>query len=998
MGNRSYLYLVSSATPTDGFIEIAEANNNFPVLWKILLAGGDAVPAIDYQRVFGDNDTDNLASDAETGLARIRALGAVIRQHPLLGKLPGVEHQFEGLELFLVEQIAAAGEDGAEGRVLLSANLDQLSWLDGSQSPEQFIHQCRRECDDCWAEVEAALQARNFPALDEALGLTEYGSGFGDWTTWAWSFGFGGLHHDYFSSHEPPRLERFADFVPESSAEDGFEYGCRRLEHEGGVGLQQRDDAGDWKTVIAPEWEDVAFATYGAVWVLRNGLWGYMRFADGVAELRLAPQIDEFEVFFGETGDSCAIVSRGGRQGFLRSDGSWLFEPAVDEVWRFENGYAAFRQGKQEGFIDATGRIAIPACYDWVGVFSPDGVAPVNLGDGYGLVRGDGEVILALAYEHIEWHEVMSAFEITRGGRKGLWHGDGRPWLAIEWDAFKPLVTDRLLGVSRDKLWGVCDWSGQLRIEPRYQQLEVREIVDFAEETAAAAPCQLLARQAGKLGVVDDAGQILMPFEYQHCEAFDALTEDARRLPGSEGLLRVARKGARKQLKFGVYDLARQCEIVACQYDHIYILETVGGDFCFVVANDNPKAEQARLGKRRVGMLRRDGTPLFGLDYAWLCSPRDLDDNWSRAIVGQQLRQRWAAALPIQSVRSESGLYAWLTADGKELAHAEHLAQRFAAGDLASALMLGRHYRDGEGIDADPEAARCWLARAAGLPDSVAGDPQKLLMPPPSPSSPGVVRRLLGRLSGRRPAADSPLIAQAGGLYEAMLDLSKMLQTGEGGPASPGAARFWLEMAARSGGEENRDVRSLLGYFLCNGIGGAADTQRGIELYRRAAEQKSNQACYNLAIIHEWGQGVEADQAVALEYYRQSERLGDPDAAYAIGRLLRAQAGQLEGRARRKQLGEAAYFLTRALDDDNCEFVGPACLELALIRLDPEAPESYDEGAETLLLRGAELGNVDCIKLLLEKFYALEGGPRQDAERCRTWQARLAELQTACGE
>ena len=992
MGNRSYLYVVSSSTPDDNFRQIAEANNNFPVLWQILLAAGDAAPAIDYQRVFGDSGTDNLASDAETALARIRVLAAGMREHPLLGTLPGLDLQFEALEMHLAELIEGADSD--EGRALFSANLDELAWLDGDSSAEQFIHQCRQECDERWIEVEAALRARNFPALDEALGLNEYRSGFSDWNTWAWSFGLGGLHHEYFQSHEPPRQERFADFVPAVRDDENLEYGCRRLEKDGKFGLQRSDDNGHWRTLLAPEWDEVFFATYDAVWVKRGELLGYALLGEDAAEIVLPPQLDKVEVFFGEGGASCAIVGRDGRQGFLRADGRWLFEPAVDEVWRFENGYAPFSNDGREGYIDSTGKIAIPATYDWVGPFGNAGVAPVNLGEGYGLVRGNGEIALPLTYDGIEWRADLSAFEVTQGDKKGLWHADGRPWLAIEWDEFKCLVPDRLLGMARGRLWGACDWLGAPRVAPEYQQLEVRDSYALSDsEEDAPMPIQLRARLAGKLGLLDETGRVLVPLAYQRCDEFEGLSQDLCGEPFNASLLRVASKIKGSRQKFGAFDIEQQRETVACQYDNIYRAALGGGEFGYLVANDNPKAEHARLGKARVGVLRIDGTPLFGLDYAWLCSAHDLTDGWSRAIVNLKLYRQWQEGLCIQAVRSESGDYVWLGRDGSEQGHAEYLAQRFAAGDLDAALMLGRHYRDGEGIVADPRLARSWLARAAGVPEALAAHPEQLLLPPASTPQPGFFGKIRQRLAGGKHRDDAPPIAPAPGLYRAMYELSLMLNSDEGGPASPGASRYWLEMAARAGGEtDDHNVMSQLGYFLCNGIGGDVDRERGIELYQRAAERHSNQACYNLGIIYEWGQGVEADPVKALDYYRQSERLGDGDAAYAVGRLLRADAEKLSGKARRKRLGEAAYSLRRAIDAADCDFVASACGELALIHLDPEAAEHDAGRAEELLLQGAEMDSAYCIELLLDEIYGKAGGPRRDDEKSHFWQARLAEI------
>ena len=151
MGNRSYLYLVS-ADAEDHRVQFAEANNNFPSLWQILLANGEAAPAITDQRVFGDAGTDNLAADADSALERLRSLAEFVREHPLLDQQPLLPLQFEALLAHLRASIDAVRAAPGQA-VRVSANLDELSWLDEGGTPDTFIRQCRDDCDQRWARV-----------------------------------------------------------------------------------------------------------------------------------------------------------------------------------------------------------------------------------------------------------------------------------------------------------------------------------------------------------------------------------------------------------------------------------------------------------------------------------------------------------------------------------------------------------------------------------------------------------------------------------------------------------------------------------------------------------------------------------------------------------------------------------------------------------------------------------------------------------------------------
>jgi hypothetical protein len=416
MGNRSWLYFEHSSHAADegddteetSATEIAEANNNFPVLWQILLAEGAAADAIDTQRVFGDAGTDNLASDARAALARIRRLHAFVERHPMLHTLPHVALQFEALALHLAALIDQAPDDAP---VRLSANLDELSWLGGGSGSESFIERNRRECNARWSEVRRCIDSGNHPGVDAALGIQR----FADWEAWAWQFGFGGIQHSYFDGSEPPRDERFADFEPEED-DDGngdedrdwdnhlggdlwrFEvdgrWGVLRIENEGGDGGGNGGDYGSDSdsdgdsdgekrgatrtTVVEPAWDDIRPA--GAddtrlLWISLAGRSGLLLADADAPRVLLAPQLDEDWNF--EDGIATALV--GDHIGLLRTDGTWLLKPSVDEAWSFAEGMVRARVGERIGYVDLQGRWAIEPRFAEADDFAPGGLAPARI-------------------------------------------------------------------------------------------------------------------------------------------------------------------------------------------------------------------------------------------------------------------------------------------------------------------------------------------------------------------------------------------------------------------------------------------------------------------------------------------------------------------------------------------------------------------------------------------------------------------------------------------
>jgi uncharacterized protein len=969
MGNRSFLYIVPSNNDNDSGEEIAEANNNFPTLWQVLLAAGDAAPAIRDQRVFGDSGTDNLAADAEPALERLHALAAFVREHPQSYKLPRLAIQFDALETHLgclVEKWR-----GDEVRPVFSANLDELSWLDGERSSEQFISDCRADCDRLWSEIQDAIRCRNFPKLDDLLGLTEYGRDFSRWDAWAWSFGFSSLHHDYFNDCDEPRDIGFDEFVPEPrdySYEHDLGDNHRRFEEGGKWGVLHEDEDGRTRIVLPAEWDDVRRAgPDGIVWLGRTDRYGLAQLYEDRAVILLEPQVENFWDF--EHG--IAIAQRDGKEGFLREDGSWLFEPTVDELWPFQNGYAPYRVGDREGVIDTNGAIAIDARYESVGTFNAAEITAATQNGHQGLIRADGETVLPFEYDNIEWLDEFAGFQLTCGERKGLCRSDGSAWLAAEWDDLKVLVPYRLVGVRRNDLWGVFDWQGSQRIAPQFHKIDFRYHYNLPDDEESAKLLEnlrldLMVRVGKHMGMVDDTGTVLVPIEYDEVESFESQSLEAGAELQPRDMVRIARRGKSRVRMFGAYDVALRKEAVPCQYERMFVTSMGGGEFGLLVGNDNSPAERARLGEARVGLLRSDGSTLIPLDYAWLALARPLSDLRSMDSVRNELRKRWSAGEPILAVPNQTGRFVWLHRDGRQEPYADYLAWRYAQGDFDAALTLARQLRDGEGIEKDSASARRWFALGAGIS-------------PAALSNSGVI--------------PGPEAVQPGGICAAMYDLSFLLIDGIGGPEQPECARAWLDHALAHGRGDDRDIISQLGFMFGQGIGGDVDHVRETELYERAAKLDSTMALHNLGLNCQYGIGVEADSDKALECFRRAERLGDIGSAYHVGELLSNGADELDGKARRERLGEAAYFLRKVVDATDVTHIEDACGHLALIHLDTESADFDLARAEELLLRGAEMDSTWCMAILEEEIYGNKDCKRFDAGKAADWAARRKALE-----
>ncbi|MDQ0015259.1 TPR repeat protein [Variovorax boronicumulans] len=969
MGNRSWLYFEHSPSNTgDGADseeasanEIAEANNNFPVLWQLLLADGAASDAIDHQRVFGDAGTDNLASDAHAALARIRQLHAFVERHPMLHTLPQIALQFEALALHLAELIDETPDDSAPR---FSANLDELSWLGGDAEGESFIERNRRECNERWTEVRRCIDSGNHPGVDAALGIQR----FADWEAWAWRFGFGGLSHPYFDGYEAPRDERFADFEPE---EDDDEDGHERPDYDNHLGgeLWRFEADGRWgvmriahdddgtshrTTVVEPAWDDIRYAGGSdprLLWISQGERSGLLLADVEAPRVLLEPQLDEVWAFE----DDIATALVGDHIGLLRTDGSWLLAPSVDEVWSFVEGRVRARVGERIGYIDLQGQWAIAPQFEEAEDFTPFGLAPVR-GDegGWGLVRAGGDWAVPPGFDSLQWRHDWEAFEATRDGKAGL-----------------------------------LDAQGRVVIEPVYAQVDLLEEypIEFLttedndpanERGAQARPKRFAVERAdGLCGLIDGQGRVLVPFDYGRFETLEPLSGQERaHAMVRRDLVRVASKGGRTAKNApwlrGIYDVAAGRELVPCRHRTLQPLAWGTQDIGWLVADPAPRGAKVEKGQLAVGVLRADGSVLHPQAYPWVSAAVSVSDSWLATVVRSELCKRWSAGEPVKAARNDTGLYVWLHADGREQAHTEHMAARHAAGDLRAAYELACHLRDGEGVEADPREALHWMARAAGV----------------------------------REPGDAPATASSEGLPVAMCELSKMLRWDTAGlGADAPLGRAWLLHAIAHGGADDAATQAQLGYMLCEGEGGERDLEGGVRHYELAAEKNNTMALYNLGLAHKLGEPGEPDLARAIGYFRRGHEAGDTAATMQLGRTLCLHAGALaeqgHGEAEVNALyAEALYARQKVAEDSTQREQGWACYELGWMRLRGQGVPEDAAAAERWLLTGAALDDCEenlesqraCIEVLAQTFYGDPDSPLFDEDKAREWTQRLLAL------
>ncbi|MCC7051666.1 MAG: sel1 repeat family protein [Gemmatimonadaceae bacterium] len=979
MGNRSFLYLGTRDQIEGGDGQpFADANNNFPTLWRLLLADGEPTAPNTDQRVFGDAGTRNLGSRASLGIARLRHLAEGIRNHPLHGSQPYLDLHFEALLTHCEAQIAALAPPTPD-EAWFSANLDELSWLDGDQ-PDDFISRERDACNALAAGVAAALEAQDFPTLDHLLEIDSFGAGFGDWPSWAWNFGFGGIDHPYFAMRDEPRTIPFADFQDDDDDDDGerdsyLGGGLERVRENGLTGVVKTAEVVGFRmketrrtVLIPPEWDAIDTAGHNKqplFWVRRGGRAGLLR-ADASGTVLLHDcELDDAWSFERAGARQVAVVKLGETLGLLADDGSWIarpdaVSPPLTEVWQFTGTHAIAASGDRQGVIGADGAWTVLPTFDSIDELQESGVAIARDGDRAQLVDVRRGEVVSSPQADLQWLVWPGVFEGRQddAGSTGWWRADGTVLIAAQWDGIELLQEKPwLVRVERNGLSGVRDRDDRECIPPTWTSLAPR-----TEPSSPPIPGHLdevIAGRDGRFGLLDGRGRELIPPQYDAVESFPGTTDSESSAQAFGGTLLVQR-GTPAGRRCGAWSLALQREIIPCEYDHLYAItlhrsgtEAVPGYLAVMHAPGDRRGDTEPL---RVGLLRADGSVLHDPRYAWIAERHHVTEYMDAMLVARAISTAWSKGTPVQAALSTEDFYVWLHRDGRVDSDLDMRTAQFRAGDFTAAYAIACQYRDGDGVPQDAALSRRWMLLAAGQPESVFEAP-----------APGLFRRLLG---ARPPSPVLPSDPDPRGDVAAMVELARDLSSNSQDETDHAAARAWMELAITRGTGRERgraDAHMLLGFLLLEGIGGPIDEARARQLSLQAVKLGNTTASYNLGLIHEFGRGTAVDLAAAAKHYTAAAKGGDLSAEYNIARVL--LAGGDAGATK-----QAVYHLQRATGCDAPDIVAAANGELGRLYWHGTGVKQDRARGERLLRQAAADGDAQAAAFLATDVDGATGG------------------------
>lgn len=252
------------------------------------------------------------------------------------------------------------------------------------------------------------------------------------------------------------------------------------------------------------------------------------------------------------------------------------------------------------------------------------------------------------------------------------------------------------------------------------------------------------------------------------------------------------------------------------------------------------------------------------------------------------------------------------------------LMEKAESNDIEALVELGRMYREGDGVEADPIKAVGFLSKATELGDAGAASSlgYMFLTGEGIPADRCSAERYLSMsaelgnqvamcnlgvlFSVTDPEMSMEWFTKAAesGSVRGMKNIAAAYASGQGVPMDKQKAIDWYSRASDLG---DLDSICVLASMFRNGDGIPMDKQRAAELYRKAADAGDMGAQYDLAFMLDAGEGVEQDRPEAERYFRMSAEQGDTDACLCMGGIL----------FERQEFTEAEqFFLSAAMKDD----------------------------------------------------------------------------------
>ena len=300
--------------------------------------------------------------------------------------------------------------------------------------------------------------------------------------------------------------------------------------------IQQEDKFGfinsKGKIVVEPRLANAGAFHDGLALAFEKGKWGYI---DGTGTFVIEPQFDEAEFWDDQSwggmladtilSEDEKIGSRSKPPKIKITLKAFPFAENLALVQQTEKEWANFTKSPQirYGFIDRTGKFAIPAQFEWAGAFS-EGMAAVQTGGKCGFIDPVGKMVIPAQYEAArEFRDGLAPVRV-----KGFWgyiNRQGEMVIPPQFSHAFPFREEVAVVVTRESksplFRVVIDKTGKI--------LFANKVLLASSYSEGKIPFRPLGGET-KWGYLDKTGKVVIPPQFAFAGAF------------SHGLARVATK------------------------------------------------------------------------------------------------------------------------------------------------------------------------------------------------------------------------------------------------------------------------------------------------------------------------------------------------------------------------------------------------------------------------------------------------------------------------
>ena len=227
-----------------------------------------------------------------------------------------------------------------------------------------------------------------------------------------------------------------------------------------------------------------------------------------------------------------------------------LVEPSFgfDEVRNFKDGFAVVHKNYKYGYVDKTGKLAIPLQYDGACDFN-EGFAAVWKGEKCGIIDTSGKTVIPFEYDILAecFHEGLAI--AIDGEKMGYIDKTNKIVLPLEYYGASRFEGGFALVKNKDKR-GIIDTSGKT-VAP----FEYTSVVHPGFDNGIAIVSKGNYPDE-KYGAIDTSGKAVVPFDYAGVSIYDGMA--------------VVTTGTNGKYKYGCIDIATGKTVVAAgEYDYI---------------------------------------------------------------------------------------------------------------------------------------------------------------------------------------------------------------------------------------------------------------------------------------------------------------------------------------------------------------------------------------------------------------------------------------------